>query len=379
MPPLLFVGISSMRDDASQHKLYFLADILGRRGTPVTVLVPDLAENRAYFADKPHVATHYYPPGSALADAWRKSQFVHTRPWSAIWVVGVGVRSYLRRSRDVPMIQDLDEFPSMIASFGRLRRIYLQWIERRMVARAQGFTCASALLENAVRRQRPDLGPRLLRMPVAISASEQQVDPALVSQLEKAAAGHPVLVYVGSMNRFYEDQLDEIIALAGVLRRRGSPARLRILGGGPDLEYFKAKASAAQTGENLEFAGHVRRPELASHLEAAQVLVFPFAANAFNLSRCPTKAFHYAAANRPVVTNRVGEVASLFGDAASYYPERDVEALADRCQEALARTEPYENGIPPATLTWEARAQTFSEWLSAQGWMPAGPRGAGPS
>jgi glycosyltransferase involved in cell wall biosynthesis len=374
MKPLLFVGISSMRDDASQHKLYFLADILGRRGTPVTVLVPDLAENRAFFADKPHVATHYYPSGAAFADAWRKSQFVRTGTWSAVWVVGIGVRSYLRHSsvgRDVPIIQDLDEFPSMIASIGRLRRGYLRWIERRMVARAQGFTCASAYLESAVRWQRPDLGPRILRLPVAISASEQGVDPALVSQLKKAAAGHPVLLYVGSVNRFYEDQLDEIIALAGVLRRRGSPARLKIAGGGPDLEYFKAKAAAAKTGEILEFAGHVRREELASHLEAAQVLVFPFAANPFNLSRCPTKAFHYAAANRPVVTNRTGEVAGLFGDAAYYYPEHDVEALADRCEEALARTQPYENGIALATLTWEARAQTFSDWLSAQGWLPA--------
>jgi glycosyltransferase involved in cell wall biosynthesis len=374
MKPLLFVGVSSMRDHAGQHKLYFLADLLGRRGMPVTVLVPDLAENRAFFADKPHVATHFYPTGSALADAWRKSQFVRTRRWSAIWVVGVGVRSYLWRSgvgRDVPIIKDFDEFPSMIASFGRLRRIYLRWIERRMVAQAQGFTCASALLENVVRQQRPHLGPRLLRLPVAISASEQAVDPALVSQLKKTAAGHPVLLYVGSVNRFYEDQLDEIIALAGVLRRRSSPARLKILGGGPDMDYFKAKAAAAQAGEILEFAGHVRREDLASHLEAADVLVFPFAANAFNLSRCPTKAFHYAAANRPVVTNRTGEVAVLFGDAASYYPERDVEALADRCEEALARTDPYENGIPLATLTWEARAQTFSDWLSAQGWTPA--------
>jgi len=107
-------------------------------------------------------------------------------------------------------------------------------------------------------------------------------------------------------------------------------------------------------------------------MAAADVLVFPFAANAFNLSRCPTKAYNYAAANRPVVTNRNGEVARLFGDSALYYPEHDVEALADQCDQALARRAGYDNGISFATLTWEARAAQFKEWLAARNWLPEG-------
>jgi len=174
----------------------------------------------------------------------------------------------------------------------------------------------------------------------------------------------------------YEDQLAEIIELARVLRRRGSPAQVRLVGGGSDLDYFKAKASSAQVGEALEFVGHVHREDLASHMAAADVLVFPFAANAFNLSRCPTKAYNYAAANRPVVTNRNGEVARLFGDSALYYPERDVEALADLCIQALSLCAGFDNGIPFATLTWEARAEQFGSWLVAQGWLPCERTGA---
>lgn len=370
---LLFVGVSSMKDHAGQYKLYFLADAFGRRGIPVTVLVPDIEENRAFFFNRPHVQTHFYPPSHSFADVWRKSRFVNQGTWSAIWVVGVGVRSLLIRSgsaKTVPIIKDFDEFPSMIGSFGFFRRWYLRLIERRLVLQAQGFTCASAFLEETVRRQRPDIGERMLRLPVAISAGEHVVDPAIASRLRQVAAGRPIFLYVGSVNRFYEDQLDEIIALAEVLRRRGSSARLRLVGGGPDLDYFKAKASKAQVGDTLEFVGHVRREELASHMDAAQVLVFPFAANAFNLSRCPTKAFNYAAANRPVVTNRTGEVAALFGEAASYYPEHDVEALANHCEQALARSIGYENGIPFATLTWDARADRFSQWLDDRSWLP---------
>ena len=371
---LLFVGVSSMKDHAGQHKLYFLADAFARQGIPVTVLVPDLEENRLFLSSKPHIESLYYPMRGALADARSKTAVLAQDRWSVVWIVGVGIRSFIfrgRRHQHIPIVKDFDEFPSMIESFGQLRRAYLRWIERRMIAQADGFTCASEFLENTVRAQRPGLGPRLLRLRVAISKNEHQVDPALLSQLRAADAGKPTFLYIGSVWRFYEDQLDEVIKLAATLHRRKINARVRILGGGPDMDYFKAKAARLAPGAALEFAGHVPREALASYMEAADVLVFPFPTNPFNLSRCPTKAFHYAAANRPVVTNKVGEVAALLGDSALYYPEHDADAMADRCVEALALRERFHNNIPFRSLTWDELAVQFATWLRARGFMPA--------
>lgn len=371
---LLFAGVSTMRDHAGQHKLYFIADAFGRQGIPVSVMVPDRPENRAFLADRPHIEAHFYPSGSVWSDVRRRARVLETGDWSAVWVVGVGLRSFtLRRGRAgrVPVIKDFDEFPSMIESEGALRRTYLRWIEARMIAQADGFTCASAFLENAVRARRPALGDRLLRLPVAISEDEHQVKPEMVARLRAAAGRRPVLLYVGSLNRFYSDQLDELIALARLLRQRGSPAQIRVLGGGPDEAYFRARANEQGTADTLHFAGHIDRGELASHMEAADVLLFPFPATPFNLSRCPTKAFHYAAARRPLVTNRTGEVAALFGTSALYYPEHDVKALADCCEAALAARRPPGPEISFASLTWADRARTFGRWLDERGWLPA--------
>jgi hypothetical protein len=83
---LLFAGVSSMQNHAGQHKLYFIADQLGRQGISVSVLVPDLPENRGFFDGKPHVRTHFYEPGSALGDAMRKARVVQQGEWSCIWV-----------------------------------------------------------------------------------------------------------------------------------------------------------------------------------------------------------------------------------------------------------------------------------------------------
>ncbi|HZZ18697.1 MAG TPA: glycosyltransferase family 4 protein [Opitutaceae bacterium] len=371
---LLFVGVSSMRNHAGQDKLYFLADQLAQRGIPITVLVPDFEENRAFLRQRSHIQARYYEPGSALGDLRQKTRMVQEGSWSAIWIVGVGLRSFVMRgraTRGVPIIKDFDEFPSMADDIGPFRRAYLKWMERRMVLQAQGFTCASAYLEASVRAQRPDIGERLLRLPVAISSQEHRIDPELVARLRKDAHGRPILLYVGSMRRMYDEQITELIELALVLRRRGSDAIVRIAGTGPDMDYFKAKADDAKVGNSLEFSGHVRRDgDLSAHMEAANVLIFPFPSTKFNISRCPTKAYHYAAANRPVITNRTGEVAALFGRSALYYPERNVEALADRCLHGLKQSPGYSNGIAMASLTWESRADQFIGWLAERGWLP---------
>lgn len=370
---LLFAGISTMRDHAGQHKLYFIADAFGRIGIPVSVLVPDFPENREFLSAHPHIEALYYPSGSVSSDIGARTRVLQRGDWSAVWVVGVGLRSWMMRKRrgGPPIIKDFDEFPSMIDSFGPMRRAYLRWIEQRMIVQADGFTCASEFLEQTVRRRLGRRVPRLLRLPVAISEHEHRVDPEKVARLRAADGNRPVLLYIGSLNRFYEDQLNEVMSLAAILRARGSPAIVRILGGGPDEAHFKAQALAENAGGTLQFAGHVNRADLASHMDAARVLLFPFPASPFNLSRCPTKAFHYAAANRPIVTNRTGEVAALLGDSASYYPEHDVEALAAACERLLAAGDRFDNRIPFASLTWRARAQQFSQWLGLHNWSPA--------
>ena len=369
---LLFVGVSSMKDHAGQHKLYFLADAFGRQGFPVTVLVPDIDENRVFLGSRPHIEAIFYPVRSALADARYKSRILAQDRWTAAWIVGVGIRSFIfrgRRYRHIPIIKDFDEFPSMIESFGPVRRAYLRMIERVMIAQADGFTCASAFLEETVRRQRRNISNRLLRLRVAISEDEHKVNPVLLKNIKQRDGVLPTFLYIGSVWRLYEEQLDEIILFAKKIRDRGVAARVRILGGGPDLDYFREKAGRV-CGDAVEFAGHVSRDDLATHMEAANVLVFPSPTNPFNLSRCPTKAFHYAAANRPVVTNNVGEVAALLGSSALYYPEHDSDALVDRCIEASTLGSDFDNKIEFRSLTWTARAQQFADWLRGHGWLP---------
>jgi glycosyltransferase involved in cell wall biosynthesis len=230
-----------------------------------------------------------------------------------------------------------------------------------MLSHASGFTCASAFLVDWVRGRRPGLDAEVLYSPVAIAAEEHVVRLELSRSVRERFPGRHILVYVGTISRIY--QVEEILDLAGELRSRRRDVVVLICGEGPDRKIYEAQATKRGLGDVVHFEGRIRRQDVASYLDASSVLLFPFHENRHNLARCPTKGFHYAAANRPLVTNRVGEVAKLFGGSACYYPERDVRAMADASERAIALSSAFDNGIPFRELTWAKRADSYEDWF----------------
>ena len=64
------------------------------------------------------------------------------------------------------------------------------------------------------------------------------------------------------------------------------------------------------------------------------MLLFPIRSTRDNWLRCPSKTFAYAQARRPIITNRVGEVAHMLGEKATYI-ECTPEAFADAIERAM--------------------------------------------
>lgn len=231
-----------------------------------------------------------------------------------------------------------------------------------MLNRATGLTCASAFLVNWAKQHRP-WAPEasILYLPVAIGADEHVVSPSLSSAVRERFPGKKVLVYVGTISRLY--QIDEIVGLAIAMKARRDDFKVLVCGDGPDLVWLKDLATKKGVRQEIHFEGRVARRDIASYLDAASALLFPFHGNRHNLARCPTKAYHYAAANRPLVTNRVGEVARLFGDSAFYYREGDAQSMADACELVLSGAQMFSHAIPFRSLTWEDRCDAYVSWL----------------
>lgn len=125
----------------------------------------------------------------------------------------------------------------------------------------------------------------------------------------------PTAVFMGNLWRTRDHRL--LLEAMTLLKNQGSMPRLRIIGGGQDLEFCKALAS--QRGlTNVEFAGFVSEKAMFNQLAWAHVLIFPISMSTMNLARCPFKAYLYAQAGRPIITSAVGEVAAVLSDKAIY-------------------------------------------------------------
>src|SRR6185436_14573789 len=118
----------------------------------------------------------------------------------------------------------------------------------------------------------------------------------------------PTAVYMGNLYPAYDHDL--LFEAARILKFRGKTPQIAILGGGPDLEKWRAYVKEHDM-RNVSVPGFVSGELLWRHLRHAHVLLCPIRENLLNLCRCPSKTFAYEQARRPTIANKVGEVAEV--------------------------------------------------------------------
>jgi glycosyltransferase involved in cell wall biosynthesis len=165
---------------------------------------------------------------------------------------------------------------------------------------------------------------------------------------------------MGNLYPLYDHDL--LFEAARILKGRGKQPKIAILGGGPDLE--KWRAFVREHGlSNVTVAGFVSGESLWRHLRHAHVLLLPIRTNILNLCRCPSKTFAYAQSRRPIIANRVGEVAELLRDRAIYV-DQTPQAFADAIDRAMSEPQPdveYDLHDP----TWKSRTDDLLKLLNA--------------
>ncbi len=335
-------------------------------GHQVTVVVPDDPINREFPVTRESaVAFHLFKARSAIAEVFTKFLEVSAGNFNVIHVVGIGVRSLQLAGRPFRRpfyVQDYDEAMTVHEGHSRARRAYYSIVEGLSRQRAHGVVVASRSLERLVREHRPDLDRQLLYLPIGYDPSFEGASENLDSQLRAMVGERPVLTWVGSFWPAFG--IDQIIELAATLARRGRPVAFMLVGDGPSLEATRSLVAARKLS-NVLLPGHVSLADLQAYLRISEVFLLPFPGSPQNLYRCPTKLFQYIAYNRPVVTNRVGEVAEALGDAGFYYQSRSVESMADACEKAIASSAKYDRSdlIPP--IYWSERAHRYRDWIES--------------
>jgi glycosyltransferase involved in cell wall biosynthesis len=362
---IAFLGTANPEANASQVRLYHLARGMAEAGHEVTVVVPDDPVNRDFPVMRASAAAfHAIKARWAIAEMAAKLREVRAGDFDVVHVVGIGLRSLqlIGRPWKRPFyVQDYDELITAQAGHSLARRAYYASLEGLTRARAHAILVASRALERLVRTRRPDLGRRLLYLPIGYDPSFEGAGTHLDRQLRAMADERPVLTWVGGFWPAYS--IDELTGLGSELARRGRNFVLMLVGDGPDLEAAKRAVAARNLDGRVILTGRVSLADLEAYLRVSQAFLLPFPPNAQNLYRCPTKLFQYIAHRRPIVTNRVGEVAEALGDAGFYYRPRSVESMADACEQAIAGAAEYDGAGLAASIQWSQRARRYREWL----------------
>jgi glycosyltransferase involved in cell wall biosynthesis len=360
-----YFGIANPEINATQIRLYYFARGASDAGHEVTIIAPDDPVNLKHPATRDtKVKFKPYRSRGPLAEAWTKVRLGEADSFDLVHVVGVGLRSLnlFGRPRSRPLlVQDYDEL-AISQDNGWARWIYYYVLEGLARQRAHAVTVASRGLETYVRSRRPGLGERLFYMPNGYAGNSETATPELEAQLERKLRGQPLLLWVGGFWRAYG--VYEMLDLAGVLSKRGRKFVLAMIGKGPELEVIKGEALKRGLSGNVLLPGRIPDDELHTYMRRSQAFILPFSSTRQNIHRCPGKLYMYVTYNRPVVTNRVGEVGEALGDAGFYYRERDPESMADACEQAVAGAAVYDQSNLIATVSWSERAARYGCWLN---------------
>jgi glycosyltransferase involved in cell wall biosynthesis len=164
----------------------------------------------------------------------------------------------------------------------------------------------------------------------------------------------PSAVYLGN---FHHDSDHDILleAWAGPLAGVDAPD-LHMIGGGTELGRVRNQVAALGL-RNVYIHGFLPWSDVWRHLRHASVLVFPIRDTPGNRMRCPAKTFAYMQAARPIITNRVGEVAEVLRDLATYV-EPSAEAFAAAVMASVAEPRP-DVLYPLDAHTWPARTDAL--------------------
>ncbi|HEX2030077.1 MAG TPA: glycosyltransferase [Actinomycetota bacterium] len=127
---------------------------------------------------------------------------------------------------------------------------------------------------------------------------------------------------------------DRLPALLVALRRRGRPARLLVVGGGPGAEALRADADRFGVADAIEVTGALPPAEAARRLGEAAVTVAPYPPDPF-FYFCPLKVIESMAAGIPVVAPAQGDIPQIVVDAGILVPPGDDRALADAVDRLL--------------------------------------------
>lgn len=364
---IAFVNTGTIQQNASTLRCIHMGSRLASAGSDVHLLLTEHADNRArYGSVHEGMTVHYAAPGSGIEPA-SKLRLLRSRRWDVIHCMSVGssvhIPGFVTRQRQggfATLVMDFDEWQSRWVR-GARRPLYVAY-ERFACAVSDRVIFASRSLAATLGRGVAD--SRRFYLPYAVDVERFEQQSRGWEGVRASYGGRRLAVYMGSLLPQF-DAGRVLDAVKGVVSRHPSVLFL-FVGAGSGRAVLERRVATEGLRNHVRFLGHLPDVEMVRHLRAAEVLLFPIEDTALNVSRSPNKTFLYMAAQRPVVTNRVGNVADVLGDEALYFDFSSASDFVDKIDAALSGDSVVPSAERVARHTYDARYRDYVAILAGE-------------
>lgn len=363
---IVFVTFGNFDGHATLKRATGMAEPLINEGHEVHLLLESCETNVAKaILECPNATVHWHRRTTSPWEERRQKQAaVDAIKPDVVWVCGVGLRNWIRRSsKDTFMVADHSELYSAMSLSG-LRNLFYRLTEWGCCLTFDGHICASRYLERFYQKRLTILGcspTRVHYSPYAYHPAVIRVDHANADTLRTRFPGKKLLLYIGS---FWENYgfWDILKALREVAKSRSDFVAI-LAGRGPEKDRGITWTKQHKLESVICIQGYIPEESISGYFTAAHAFLCPLRDTVQDWARCPSKLFLYVPFNRPVVTCAVGEARELFKESGAYYSPGNVPSLASAIARVLSNDTPT-LAVDPINHTYEARVQAFIHWMA---------------
>ncbi len=245
--------------------------------------------------------------------------------------------------RHIPFVLDTDDWEGRggyneVNPYSPLQKRLFDWQERDLPGRAAAMTVASRTLE----AQAWGFGvapERVVYLPNGISPhkyagwSGAEVEQAAQEQRHKLGLDGKLVLL--AYTRFVEFKPERLLQIVRLILDRLPPeivdkVRLLVVGGGffGEEKGLSELATSYGLADKISTTGPVSLSDLSALLRCGDVALYPFDDNLINRARCSAKFLDLLMAERPVVTEAVGELREYLQDGQGGYSVRPDDNVA---------------------------------------------------
>jgi starch synthase (maltosyl-transferring) len=204
---------------------------------------------------------------------------------------------------------------------------FRQFVERRMLTRAQKVICVSRQVADYAARRLRTPSEKLVAIPNGVRARGEPV-PADLTDLG-VPAERKVIVCIARLAA--QKGIDQLLQAAPLFLERLPEHDLLLVGDGPDSEMLRAAAQRLPVARRIHFCGW--QPHVREILHASDLLVLPS-----RWEGMPNVLLEAMAAELPVVCTEVEGIREVLeaGSERQVVPAEDPQALANQVVTILA-------------------------------------------